>query len=251
MCKIFNKLLLLGLAALNFPSYAAINVDKMPGNFVKLSSIAPTIIQSQRYATSENFLGRPMIDYHHTGVLCTRSLALALKKVNAAMNKKGYGLVVYDAYRPQQTVDSFIAWSKTKDDQAGKSKYYPTIPKNKLFELGYLLAKSGHTRGSTVDLTIIPLSKKLKPITVKSRTLKNGEVIPFLNDNTVDMGSSFDLFHTVSHHDTTLITPEQARMRDFLYKTMLANGFVGLPEEWWHYTLVGEPYPDTYFNFPT
>lgn len=251
MWRIFNKLLLLGLAALNFPSHAALNVDKMPSNFVKLSSIAPHIIQSQRYATSENFLGRTMIGYHHEGVLCTRPLALALKKVNAVMNKKGYTLVVYDAYRPQETVDSFIAWGKTETDQVGKSKYYPTIPKYKLFELGYLFAKSGHTRGSTVDLSIIPLKKKLKPVAVLSRTLQNGEVIPFLDDNTVDMGSSFDLFHTVSHHDTNLITPEQARMRDFLYSTMLANGFAGLPEEWWHYTLVDEPYPDTYFNFPT
>ena len=251
MRGIFNKFAIFGLASLMLPSCVLLKSNKVPNDFVKLSDIVPNIIQSQRYSGSENFLARPVPGYHHRGIYCTRQMALALKKVDASLNKKGYALVVYDAYRPQRAVDAFIVWSKTKGDEAGKAKYYPSLPKNELFELGYLFGKSGHSRGSTIDLTIIPLKQKLKPITVTSRRLKNGEIIPFLDDNTVDMGSSFDLFHPVSHKKTNLITSQQAHMRELLNHAMQANGFMGLNEEWWHYTLRNEPYPDTYFNFTT
>lgn len=231
------------------PKSGSVPVADMPDDFVKLSNIDPDIIQSPRYAGSENFLGKPVPGYYHDDIYCTRQAAIALKDVNASLRRKGYTLVVYDGYRPQRAVNAFIAWSKEKHDNGAKSKYYPSLPKNKLVNLGYLAIKSGHSRGSTIDLSIIPSALELKPIVISHRKLNNGELIPFLDDNTVDMGAGFDLFHPVSHSDSTLITPEQAQMRALLRKEMEAHGFQGIKEEWWHFTLEHEPYPDTYFDF--
>ena len=227
------------------------SITKVPHTFVKLIEVVPGIIQSQRYAGSENFLGRPVAGYEHNTIYCTRRAALALSKVSFALNKSGYNLVVYDAYRPQRAVDAFIAWSTNTDDQAGKLNYYPTISKSKLFLLGYLSEKSGHSRGSTIDLTLIAHNQSIGPVKVSSRHLVSGEIIPFLDDNTVDMGSSFDLFHPVSHYGRFLVSKEQDRMRALLRETMEAYGFVGVEEEWWHYTYLNEPYPNTYFDFVT
>lgn len=249
LMSFFNKLLKSSLTCVIFAAHGAVPVAHMPDDFVKLSYIDPDIIQSPRYAMSENFLGKPVPGYHHEDIYCTRQAAIALKDVNASLKRKGYTLVVYDAYRPQRAVNAFIVWSKEKHDETEKANYYPTLSKNKLFSLGYLATKSGHSRGSTIDLTLIPTDQALKPIVISHRELKDGERIPFLDDNTVDMGASFDLFHPVSHYDSTLITPEQARMRALLRKEMEAHGFHGIKEEWWHFTLEHEPYPDTYFDF--
>lgn len=113
----------------------------------------------------------------------------------------------------------------------------------------FLSEKSGHSRGSTFDLTIISIDQTLKPIKISKRTLTNNQQIPFLDDNTIDMGASFDLFHEVSHHDTKLISEQQAKMRAILRTAMLKHGFKDYQEEWWHYTLENEPFPDTYFDF--
>lgn len=221
----------------------------MQNNFVKLYEIAPSIIQNLRYASAENFLGRLVTGYHPTGIVCTRQAAIAIKAANSDLNQAGYKLVVYDAYRPQRAVDEFIAWSKKNDDQAGKLHYYPTIPKSTLFSLGYLAEKSGHSRGSTVDLTLIPKQLTLKPIQYRSRTLSNGDIIPFLDDDTIDMGTSFDLLHPASNPDSPLVTAQQAHMRQLLKNTMLRHGFRQSTKEWWHFTLNHEPFPDTYFDF--
>lgn len=223
--------------------------NTMPSEFTSLSAIDSDIIQNPRYTSAENFLGRPVPGYHSKEIYCTRQTALALKKVNAALHEQGYRLVVYDAYRPQRAVNAFIAWSKDSKDDSERAKYYPTLPKNQLFPLGYIREHSGHSRGSTVDLTIIPLSQSLKPITEIPRTLTNGETILFLDDNTTDMGTSFDLLHPASHPGSALITREQAQKRKLLSNTMFMYGFEGVDEEWWHYTLKNEPYPETYFDF--
>lgn len=226
-----------------------LSCSAMPADFVKLSSIDPSIIQSTRYFSKENFLGRPVPGYHMNEFYCTHQSATALKQVNTEMKKYGYLLVVYDAYRPQRAVNAFVAWRDEAADVLAKKKYYPSISKKEIFAHGYILAKSKHSCGSTFDLTIIPINHTVKPVKVSTRKLKNGETIPFLDDNTVDMGSSFDLFHPVSHHGSTLITPEQAKMRLLLKKTMQAHGFVGIPSEWWHYTLQNEPHPHAYFDW--
>jgi len=223
--------------------------QQLPDNFVFLSTADSTIIESPRYCGADNFLGRKVPGYETPKIICTKEAAMALKKAHEELKALGYRLVVYDGYRPQRSVKAFMLWSKDLSDQGGKKLYYPTVDKGDVFKLGYVAEKSGHSRGSTFDLTIIPMDQDLKEITIAKRQLKNGEEIPFLDDGTTDMGSSFDLFHEVSHHDTPLITEEQTQKRELLRKIMKKNGFKDYQEEWWHYTLENEPYPDTYFDF--
>jgi D-alanyl-D-alanine dipeptidase len=142
-----------------------------------------------------------------------------------------------------------MKWSKDSNDQVAKEKYYPDINKADVFKLGYVAEKSGHSRGSTVDLSIIRIGDSLKPITFQKRQLKNGSIIPFLDDGSVDMSSSFDLFGEASHHDSNLIETEFLARRNYLRGIMKKNGLNDYPEEWWHYTLKNEPFPDTYFDF--
>jgi D-alanyl-D-alanine dipeptidase len=217
--------------------------------FVLLSTIDPTIIESPRYYGTQNFLGRQVPGYESPRIICTKEAALALKKAHKEFKKLGYRLVVYDGYRPQRAVNEFIRWSKNLTDQVAKDLYYPTIDKRDVFKLGYVAAKSEHSRGGAFDLTIIPINQNLCEITMVKRRLKNAEIIPFLDDGTIDMGSSFDLFHEVSHYETPLITEEQSHKRELLRRVMENNGFKGYEKEWWHYTLQNEPYPDTYFDF--
>jgi D-alanyl-D-alanine dipeptidase len=223
-------------------------MENLPEDFVYLRAIDPTIVQSVRYASESNFMGAPVNGYQSSEIILTKQAAEALKAVQEALKAYNYCLVVYDGYRPQTAVDQFILWSQD-DDISQKELYYPTIEKLDLFK-GYIAKKSGHTRGSTVDLTIIELGKSLHPIEEKDITLANGEGIKFLDDGSVDMGSSFDILHPVSHHDTDLIPQECLDKRNFLRKTMEENGFKAYSKEWWHYTLIDEPYPETYFDFP-
>lgn len=249
--KFFKKTIIISIISIIFIFGMSIfiNKNKMPDDFVYLSDIDPTIIQSTRYYTENNFLARVVNGYQSKEMMCTKSAAEALKLVQGEMNSKGYNLVVYDAYRPQRAVDDFIKWSKDSKDQAAKLYYYPYIDKENVFELGYVAKKSSHSRGSTFDLSIIPLQNEVTPIKAYIRTLTNGQEIYFLDDGSVDMGASFDLFHEISHHGTNLITKEQEQMRNLLKDTMKKYGFNEYQEEWWHYTLSNEQYPDTYFNF--
>lgn len=230
---------------------ACVKTDQgLPENFVFLSDIDNTIIENVRYYTNENFLGKQVAGYKVDKIICTKEAAVALKKANDYFKSQGYKLVVYDGYRPQRAVDEFRKWGFDAKDIATKSYYYPTLAKKSLFNLGYIAGEnSSHSRGSTFDLTLIKINSNIKPITYSIRTLKNGEKIPFLDDNTVDMGSSFDLFHKVSHHNSLLIGTPYAEMRDFLKQGLKRFGFKEINEEWWHYTLDAEPYPNTYFDF--
>ena len=222
----------------------------MPENFVYLSDIDTTIIQNLRYKTPHNFLGRPVKSYQNATVMCTQKAAHQLQKVQLALRNKGYQLVIYDAYRPQSAVDEFVMWAEDNADTAAKPFYYPSLTKPQIFEQNFIAKKSGHSKGSTFDVTLIALGEKIldAPI-VEDRVLNNGEKIPFLNDNTIDMGASFDFFHLVSHSNSSLISSEQQKMRDLLRQTMIDFGFKPYKEEWWHYTLVEEPYPNTYFDW--
>lgn len=222
---------------------------KLPGGFVYLKEIEPTIIENLRYYSSENFIGRKLDGYEKNCVILSEGAAKALSNVQQDLLKDGYSLVVYDAYRPQKTVDLFIRWSKDFRDQSQKEKYYPNIDKKDLFKLGYIAEKSGHSRGSTVDLTIIKLNNTLKSVVLEKRKLKNGSIVTYLDDGTVDMGSSFDLFDIASHHDSEAIDQKYLKLRNYLRSVMEKNGFNGYQEEWWHYTLKNEPFTDTYFNF--
>lgn len=217
-------------------------------NFVLLREIDLTIQQVVRYATSENFLGRPVEGYRVPEIVSTRSAAEALSRVQTDLQRMGYELVVYDGYRPQRAVDTFIAWSRNSTDQTAKDDYYPTIRKEDVFELGYLAKRSSHSRGSTFDLSVIPLGQKVHAI-VRSSIQVGQETLPFLDDGTLPMGTSFDLFHDASHHNSPLIDEITASHRNILRDAMIAQGFAPYAQEWWHYTLKQEPYPDTYFDF--
>lgn len=220
--------------------------------FVYLNEIDPTILVSLRYITSNNFVGAPVDGYKKPHLVLTKQAAEALKKVQAEVKKDGYSLVVYDAYRPQQAVDHFVRWSKNAD-QSTKSQYYPYVDKTKVFELGYIAERSGHSRGSTVDLTLIKDGEVPHEIQESERVLLDGKPIKFLDDGTVDMGSSFDFFGPASHLENDLIEKEFKTRRAYLKAVMERHGFKDYAEEWWHFTLKNEPYPadqdSSYFNF--
>jgi len=221
----------------------------LPEGFVYLRNVAPNIIQNLRYASNENFVGRPINGYNASEAIITYSAAFALMDANEEFAKHGYKIVIYDSYRPKKAVEDFFHWSLDHQDNKMQELYYPTIDKSKLFDLGYIAHRSGHSRGSTVDLSILPIDQDLQSLTYSCLKLSNDEVITLLLDGTVDMGSSFDVFHPISHHDSELASAEAIRMRDFLRTIMVKNGFIPYHEEWWHYTLSGEPFPDTYFDF--
>jgi len=202
----------------------------LPENFVYLKSIAPTIQQDIRYATHNNFIGKPLPGYEQQICILTLPTAKALVKIQNELRAKGLGLKVFDGYRPQMTVNEFIRWSKDKYDQKMKSQYYPDVDKADFFKLNYVMAKSGHTRGSTVDLTIINLK----------------------TNQELDMGTAFDFMDELSHPFNINVTAEQYQNRQLLNQIMSKNGFIPLKNqdtEWWHFTLKNEPYPDTYFDF--
>ena len=207
----------------------------MPESFVYLSEIAPDILQEVRYAGSNNFVGAPITGYEKATIVLTRVTALQLAKAQAALQKSSNGqwsLKVYDGYRPQRAVDHFWTWAKDPKDQKKKAEYYPDIAdKKQLFAQGYIAQKSGHSRGSTVDLTIV-------------RRTSDGQY------EELDMGSPFDFFGTVSHYANDTISEQAQENRKYLRELMEAHGFLPYEEEWWHFTLDNEPYPDTYFDFP-
>lgn len=202
--------------------------QKLPENFSYLKDIAPTIQKELRYCADNNFLGASVNGYDESIVICTTKTAIALKKVQAELLKKELSLKIFDAYRPQTAVNHFVKWARVMNDTLMKEEYYPSINKRHLFKKGYISSKSGHSRGSTVDLTIIDL--------------KTG--------NELDMGSPFDFFGISSHISYQKLTKKQKQNRQLLQTVMRKYNFRPYSKEWWHFTLRNEPFPKTYFNFP-
>ena len=227
-----SKIFMVLLAALSFmlPQYASAETrsDDSSG-FVVLSDVVPDIIQEIRYYSTYNFVGDRINGYEEPCALMTKEAAAALKRVADYLRPKGYLLKVYDAYRPQMAVDNFMAWAKDVNDTRMKKYFYPELDKAVLFPQGYIAEKSGHSRGSTLDLTLFDMS----------------------TGKEVDMGGTFDYFGERSHPDYKGdLTARQLANRKILRDAMLKFGFKPLEEEWWHFTLKNEPYPDTYFTFP-
>ena len=197
-------------------------------DFVVITEVAPNVLMDIRYYSTYNFIGDRIEGYEEPTALLTKEAAYALKKASDDAMEKGFRLKIFDAYRPQGAVDHFVRWAKNLDDTRMKGIFYPDYSKEELFPLGFIAEHSGHSRGSTVDLTLFDA-----------------------DDGTdVDMGSPFDYFGEISHSDYKELTGEQLDNRKLLRKIMTENGFIPLKEEWWHYTLKDEPYPDTYFSFP-
>lgn len=211
-------------------------IDRHSEQFVDVKSAAPSIIQDIRYYGSYNFVGERIDGYISPNCLLTKKATQALKRVQEELNNQYLSLKVYDCYRPQKAVDHFVRWAEDLKDKKMKPLFYPGVKKSELFKKGYLAAKSGHSRGSTLDVTLIPLP--VSKIDSASSSMPG-----------IDMGTPFDYFGERSHTINDMISQKQQENRLFLKKVMERHGFKNLKEEWWHYTLKDEPFPDIYFNF--
>ena len=197
-------------------------------DFVALAEFVPQIVQEIRYYSTFNFIGDRIDGYEEPVALLTKEAARALKAVSNEMIVQGYRLKIFDGYRPVSAVKHFMLWAIEDQDIRMKPYFYPDIEKQELFDRGYIAKRSSHSRGSTVDLTLLDM--------------KTGKEI--------DMGSPFDLFSERSHPDCKEISDEQYNNRMILQNVMVRNGFLPLDCEWWHFTLKNEPFPETYFEFP-
>jgi D-alanyl-D-alanine dipeptidase len=205
-----------------------LNAQKLPKGFVYLKDLVPSIKIELRYYSNHNFIGKPIDGYDSNSLIITRETAKSLKKIQQELFQKELSLKIFDGYRPQQAVDHFVRWAKVLKDTVMKDQYYPKIKKNSLFKNGYIALKSGHSRGSTIDLTII--------------NIKTGQAL--------DMGSAYDFFGIQSHPLYQNISKKQKQNRMLLRNIMLNHGFTPYENEWWHFTLKKEPFPNTYFKFP-
>jgi len=200
----------------------------MNDDFAFVDELLPGVRWDAKYATWDNFTGKPVDGYLANRIVGTVALCAALERAQKEAASLGFGLLLWDGYRPQRAVDSFLRWSRRPEDGRTKQRHYPNIDRAGMFRGGYVAARSGHSRGSTVDLTLYRLD--------------TGELAP--------MGGGHDLMDPVSHHEAGGIEPVEARNRRHLRSVMAAGGFTAYEREWWHYTLIDEPFPDTYFDFP-
>ena len=199
-----------------------------PSGFVVLADFVPGVIQEIRYYTTYNFIGDRIDGYEQPCALITKEAARALKSAANELFVQGYRLKIFDAYRPACAVKHFVLWGIEDTDIRMKPYFYPDLQKQELFVKGYIASLSSHSRGSTIDLTLLDMQ----------------------TGKEVDMGSPFDFFSEVSHPDSREVTPQQYANRMLLQGIMMRSGFKPYDCEWWHFTLEDEPYPDTYFEFP-
>lgn len=215
------------LFSLGFSTMATVATAALPGGFSFIDDIIPGLKVDLRYTSSHNFVGRPVAGYENIRPVLTTLAADALAKVQTDLKPFGLGLLVYDVYRPQRAVDDFVKWAADLDDVRTKAEFYPAVDKQDLFKEDYIASHSGHSRGSTVDLTLI--------------SLDSGEPL--------DMGSPFDFFGIQSWPEHAQLTSQQRANRLLLQVLMGKHGFKPYPKEWWHFTLENEPFPDRYFDF--
>lgn len=207
---------------------ALAKAGERPDDFVDVTDVVPGLVVEARYAGYFNFVGQPIEGYEAPACLLTRPAAEALARVQENLKPYGFGLKVFDCYRPARAVAAFVKWAKDLDDTRMKAEFYPELNKDELFPRGYIAARSGHSRGSTADLTLVTLPSAIE----------------------VYMGTGFDFFSERSWPDD-LRQPADARANRLLLSSIMQlHGFKPYPYEWWHFTLVEEPYPDTYFDFP-
>jgi D-alanyl-D-alanine dipeptidase len=244
--------LALALLALAAAPATAAEPTAPPGAFVSLADVNPSIVVEMRYLTPHNFIGRRIPGYRENVCLLTRPAAEALKQVQAAVRAQGYTLKVYDCYRPQRSVDAFVKWAKDLSDRRMKAEFYPRVRKQVLFKEGYIASQSGHSRGSTVDLTLVKLPARSQERYRRGDRLRDcaRPARRRFRDNSIDMGTGYDCFDPLAHPYNGRIRGRARANRLALRKPMIAAGFKGLETEWWHFTLREEPYPKTFFDFP-
>ena len=195
--------------------------------FVSVGEVIPDVLLDIRYYSSFNFIGERIDGYEEPAALLTREAAQALKEASREAMEQGFRLKVFDAYRPQKAVDHFVRWAKDPEDIRMKAFFYPELEKKKIIPQGYIAEHSGHSRGSTVDLTLFDMATQ----------------------QDVDMGGTFDFFGELSHPDYSGVSEVQHANRMLLQSLMVKHGFRPLETEWWHFILDNEPWPDTYFTF--
>lgn len=223
-----------------------------PADFVALQDVDPSILQEMRYFSAHNFTGDPVDGYRSPTCILTRQAADALHRAQQDFLERGYSLKVYDCYRPQRAVNDFVAWARDLADQRMKQEFYPRVDKSVLFADGYIAEKSGHSRGSTVDLTLVALPPAAEAPYTAGQPLVDctaPQDVRF-SDNSIDMGTGFDCFDTLAHTLDPRVGGDELKNRLLLTEGLEHQGFVNYDQEWWHFTYQPEPYPDTYFDFP-
>lgn len=216
------RFIVLALTLLASPAWA-----EMPAGFVKLNEYLPSATYDVRYYGEHNFVGERITGYNAPVVILSLPAARNLGKVQEDLKPFGLGLKIFDGYRPQRAVNHFVRWANNINDTKTKLEFYPDVEKQHLFRDGYIAAKSGHSRGSTVDVTIIDLESSKE----------------------LDMGTPFDFFGLESWPDNHSMAQQIRTNRALLQNVMMRNGFKPYEAEWWHFTLEDEPYPETYFDF--
>jgi len=250
-----SKILLISLifTVLCFPqfSHACTGVDKMPDSFVDIQKVIPEIVLDIRYYSLHNFVGERVDGYLAPKCYLTKEAAEALAEVQKELAPYSLSLKIYDCYRPQRAVEHFVRWAKEIENTKTKKDFYPTVDKRNLFKDGYIDSKSGHSRGSTVDLTIVPLPAPSQADYIPGQQLFECYLpaAKRFGDDSIDMGTGFDCFDELSNTANINIGRQQKINRLLLKSLMEKHGFKNYDKEWWHYTLKNEPYPDTYFNF--
>ena len=207
--------------------FSATAQNTLPKGFVYVENVIPSIKSDLRYNGSNNFVGTPIDGYHREVVILTKAATIALKNVQDELQAYNLSIMVYDAYRPQRAVNHFVSWARDLNDTINKARFYPDVPKNDLFKHEYIASRSGHSKGSTLDITLV--------------------------DNTscepLDMGTPYDFFGKESWVSYNQLTAQQLANRMLLQTIMRKHGFRHYPQEWWHFTLRNEPFPNTFFDF--
>jgi len=226
------------------------STSPLPAGFVHLRSIAPAITQDIRYAGSHNFIGRPIAGYAAGECILARPAAEALAAADAEFRQRGLTIQVFDCYRPQRAVDDFAAWAQDLGQTQMRDEFYPRVDKRVLFSSGYIAHRSGHSRGSTVDLTLRPVNAPPPPAWQPGQPLGDCAGPARYQDGSLDFGTGYDCFDEKSHHGAAGISAEATQNRALLAEVLTRHGFKPYSQEWWHYTLREEAFPEQYFDFP-
>jgi zinc D-Ala-D-Ala dipeptidase len=220
----------------------------IPRGFVYLDHVDSTIIQEMRYAGHHNFVGRQIPGYDAARCILTAPAAEALKRVQASAAKQSLTLKVYDGYRPQKAVEYFVKWCADRDDDLMQTEFYPAVQKTQLVKEGYISPQSDHCKGSTVDLTLVPVPVPPQEEYRPGQRLVDGRAprgVRF-RDNSIDMGTGFDVFDPMAHTHNLNISPEAKGNRERLIEMMEAEGFKGYDKEWWHFVFADEPFSEPF-----
>jgi D-alanyl-D-alanine dipeptidase len=250
MAHLSRTVLATMMVAMLPPASVAETASDLPAPFVYLFEIDPRIEQDMRYASENNFLGRAVDGYAAPQCILTRETALSLKKVEDALLKKNYSLKVYDCYRPARSVRDFVRWSRREGDEKMKQQYYPDYDKSELFARGFIASHSAHSRGNTVDLTIVPAGSAVPKFDASQPPVRcDAAAEQRAPDNSLDFGTGFDCFSTKSHTASERIPQAAQDNRQMLVDAMAAEGFRSYPREWWHFQKRGAAMDEEY-DFP-